>query len=240
MTLLEIKTAAASYLDRTLTELNVNGQDLGLIALNTVRRRAELAWDFEFTRKLATVSVDGVTGGSLDAAVLYGTATPVEIKTIIEVGLFDDFGNLRPVEWTTVSESLERQRIENMRDVPRYPTDAWAETYPAGLGRFAFTGSTVYRFPKDSTATFLLGMEIYAATADWTGPQLNSVIAPWTTHGSPFLLWATVVELNQLFKHFVFRQEGNLPPPQAQADAGLEAFKQWDTFRFEQSRRHGR
>lgn len=240
MTLREIKNAAASYLDREELDLNVNGLDLGLVAMNTVRREAEAVWDFEFQRRLVTVSVNGVTGGSLDSAVLYGTATSAEIKTVIDVGLFDEQGNLRPVEWTTVAESLERQRSENPFGSNLYLTDGEAESGPCGTGRFDFVGSTVYRFPKVSNATYTLGMEVYAGTTDWVASDLNSTVAPWTTFGAPFLLWATVVELNHLFKAFVPRQEGNLPPPTQRAAAALDAFRQWDTSRFEQSRRHGR
>lgn len=344
-TILEIKTAIASYFEVSLSDLTVNGQDLALLALNQVRRNAELNHDFEFQRKLATVSVDGVTGGSLEAAVLYGTATACNIKSVIDMGLFDDELNLRPVEWTTVSESLERQRIENPRTVPRYPSDGWARSGPVGQGRFALSGTSIYRFPKDDTSTFSLGLEVYAFSDDWardtetivvtggtgvtgvnttyypygtyaTGSQpktlwlslpngaststvyaihygandtgfwlttisdvgvnngsnkhywattddfisgartssagtftgtptathnvSNNTSDIWTTYATQYLQWGAIVHLNHLFKHFVFRQEGNLPPPEKLRDEGLEAFKSWDAFRYEQNRRHGR
>lgn len=48
-------------------------------------------------------------------------------------------------------------------------------------------------------------------------------------HGSDYLQWATIVELNHLLKTFVARQEGNLEPPIRLRDEALEALIRWDT-----------
>jgi hypothetical protein len=60
----------------------------------------------------------------------------------------------------------------------------------------------------------------------------------WLTKGSQYLLWGGIVEVNHLCKEFVFRQEGNLPPPEKLRDNALENFRQWDAFRYEENRRH--
>lgn len=244
MTLLEIKTTAANYLDTTVADLTVNGIDLFLVAVNQVRRQAELLHNFEFSRSLVTVFVDGVTGGSLNDTLFFGTDSPAEIKAVIEVGLFDNNNNFLPVEWTTVAESLERQRNNNpfyLARSTRYPTDGDLLS-PEGLPRFTFAGDKIYRFPKCQGETFALGIEAYIFHEDWTGAQIADELyedSPWTTKGSQYLLWQSIIHLNHLLKEFVFRQEGNLAPPQALADAGLEAFRQWDIFKLEQFRRHG-
>jgi len=168
MTLYDIKVAVATYFKTTVADLTQNGQDLFLVAANHVRRQAELSHDFEFSRKLVTLTVDGEVGGSLENAVVYGTTTDVNIKTVIEAGLFDGDGNLRPVEWTTVAEGLERQRLDNPHSAPRYPTDGWYESGPIGFGRFELAGSSVYRFPKDADHDFTLGLEVYSMADDWT------------------------------------------------------------------------
>ncbi len=242
MTLLDIETSIATYFELAngTADLIVNQQDIALVALNQVRRQAELLHDFEFSRKLVTVSVNGVTGGSLEDAVLYSDGTTeVDIKSVIECGLFDDEGNLCPVEWTTVSESLERQRMENRWEAPRYLTDDWYTSGPKGGARFVFTGSDVFRFPKDTTTTFTLGLEVYSMQSEWTA-MTGTPADIWTTYGAQYLLWGAIVQLNHLFKHFVFRQEGNLPPPEKLRDEGLQAFIAWDSFRYEQNRRHSR
>lgn len=353
MTLLEIKTAVVNYFSSTtlmssgsplaLGDLTQNSQDLFLVAANQVRRTQEMSYDYEFTRKLATLTVNGVTGGVLSNAVAYGTSTPIQIKSIIEVGMFDSVGNLRPVTWTTVAESLERQRTNNKGGLfSRYPTDADLHSTARGEGRFDFAGSTVFRWPKDTTNNYSIGMEVYSVSDDWgvndlavatiavvgvtgvtgvndtyyqhgtlngfpfyinvadsgtppavpyfiwnngttwiispgdqvtltptnylsltstsqspvgsytghgtftgtsilaLGVDITSTSNIWTTYGSQYLQWAVIIQLNHLFKSYVFRQEGNLPPPEKLAAEGLDAFREWDTGRFETFRRHGR
>lgn len=342
MTILEIKTAVANYFEVPIGDLTVNGQDLGLLALNQVRRQAELGHDFEFQRRLVTVNVDGVTGGNLESAVLYSDGvTPVDVKTVVEIGLFDAHGNLRPVEWTTVAESLERQRAEE-----RFGQTTWRESdellsgEPAGVPRrFAISGSGIFHFPKSTVdTTYALGLEVYGFSPDWTSAAPSVVLSgetnggsfvngaytegyldgtrvfyrkvtslafylmwpyggdwfvtlpesfyntsatqrltlspaadpespagtytitgglfagtpvvtysagtsasdTWTNYAAQYLQWGAIVQLNHLFKHFVFRQEGNLPPPEKLRDEGLQAFKDWDASRYEQNRRHNR
>lgn len=239
MTLTEIKAQAAALLDVTAADFTINGADVWLVAANQVRRRLELLHDFEFSRKLVSVSVNGVTGGDLTTAVLYGTATAVSVKSVIDVGLFDDDGNLRPAEWTTVAESLERQRQDNRFTVPRYPSDNWFDNAPMGVGRFDFSGDKIYRFPLDSENNFTLGLEVYAFNGDWATLAATNV-SPWTTIADEYLTWATVLYLNTRFKEFVPREQGNLSPPTNFEQNAVEALRQWDIFRFEGARRHNR
>lgn len=243
MNLREIEVAAARYLEKDVDALTQDGIDLGLVALNNIRQTAELQNDFNFTRKLLAVSVDGVTGGSLDTAVEYGTTTPViSVKTVVDVGTFDVDGNFIPVDWTTVAQSLDIQRQDNAYRAFRYPTDAQSL---CGQKRFVFSGQKLYVFPRTPNTVFNVGIEAYTFTPDW-GPDdvkcdtANGYVGPWTQKGSQYLLWSTIIHLNHLFKGFVFRQEGNLPPPQTIADAGLAALMTWDIFQYEQFRRHSR
>lgn len=338
MTLLALRSAMAAYLQKTVPDLTVNGVDLSLLALNNVRRRAEMLHDFEFSRKQVTVTLDGLDGGTLDDVIQEGS--PVcEIKTVIECGIYDDSWNVHPVEWTTVAESLERQRQLKPGFPVRYPTDGNATTdgYAVGLQRVAFCGNDVWCVPRMKPGLFDLEIEAYTFSPDWTATSdsvvvsgvlggvamngsywpygiynqrvlyLNFLSTPpavidaiwyvpgewkitpvtdigkatsalvnyqsmaattmmpsgtytghgavsgqgivtaspgsdmsdvWLTKGSQYLQWAGIVEVNHLAKEFVFRQEGNLPPPQDLADAALETFREWDSFRYEQDRRH--
>jgi hypothetical protein len=241
MTLNDIRTAAAAYLHRTVLDFTINGVDLSLFALNQVRQAAELQNDFNFTRKLVKLDVDGSIGGSLSDAVDYYSLAPAEVKTIIDVGQFDGDGNLRPVEWTTVAAGLDRQRSESPQYLFRYPTDGQA-SFAGGMPRFVFSGDMVYLFPKrPNEATLIpIGLEAYTFTQDWVEADLNTRAEPWGTKGSQYLLWGLVIHLNQVFKDFVFRQEGNLPPPQTLADQGLSSLITWDIYKYEQFRRHNR
>ena len=95
----------AAYLQKTVPDLTINGADLSLLALNNVRRTAEMLHDFEFSRKHVTVTVDAFSGGTLDDAIQEGSPS-CDVKTVIECGIYDDNFNLHPVEWTTVAESI--------------------------------------------------------------------------------------------------------------------------------------
>lgn len=179
MTIYQIEKAAAAMLSHpaapiTANDFVVDGQDLALMFLNQIRLQAEMAHDFNFQRKLLTLSVDVVTGGSLDSAVIYGTDTSVDIKTIVDIGTFDMNGNFRPAVWTTAEESQVRQRQENPFDFIRYPTDAQAQTWPGGQRRFVLANNNIWLYPRsqaNDTGTVVAGIEAYCHQADWTGAQ---------------------------------------------------------------------
>lgn len=176
MTILEIKTAVASYLNRTLSDLVVNGQDLALEALNQVRLAAELSHDFNFNRKLLTLNVDSVTGGSLDDAVIVDTATTVDLKTIIDIGEFDQYGNFIPVCWTTRENSQEQQRQENPYRGIRYPSDGQITSLPMGQRRYVLAGDDLFYYPKPETsATLAVGIDAYVCSSDWEANQTVAV-----------------------------------------------------------------
>jgi hypothetical protein len=333
VTITEILTGAAAYHKKVLADLTVNSLNLGIVAANQVRLNAELAHDFNFQRKLLTLDVDSVAGGSLDDAVIYDTTTEVAIKTILDIGQVDEDGNFIPVEWTTVEEGLERQRATNTHEYVRYANNEPWQSSPSGQRRFTIMNNRLYSWPKTETSeTLSVQIEAYIFSGDWqTGATMtvasatgggstgngtysytgthngfnyythsdgvfvcyfdgdewiiaNSLVSTtnsyaitatgaagpagtytgqgtftgtptvtvsgattepvdsviWTSHGQKFLFWGIILELNHYFKTFVGRTEGNLAPPQAQMDLALEAFKQWDVYKYEQSRRHGR
>jgi hypothetical protein len=342
MTLLELRSTLAAYLQKTLPALTVNGVDLSILALNQVRREAEMLHDFEFSRRHVTITIDAIDGGTMLDAILEGSPA-CDVKSVIECGVYDDDFNVHPVEWTTVAESLERQRQIKPGFGPRYPADWEATTgyYDVGLQRIAICGDDIWMVPKGGAHKLIdLEFEVYAFTPDWSATSdsvlfkemagavvlnqdtywpygiynarpfyLNFLSGPpsvmkalwyslaggqwrvsavtdvgkepptlvnyqsmnataqlpggsyvghgtlsnagiaevtngsaltdiWLKHGAQYLLWAGVTQVNHLCKEFVFRQEGNLPPPEKLAEVSLENFRQWDAFKYEQDRRH--
>lgn len=345
MTILEILTEAASYHHKTLADLTIAGQDVGLAALNRARKRAELQHDFNFNRKMLTLAVNTVTGGSLDNAVLQGTSTHLEVKTILDIGTFDTDSNFIPQEWTTTEEGYERQREDNRFQGLRYPTDGEFLSEPLGGRRFTLTNNTLATWPKAEVAeTLTVGIDAFVFSTDFlgtshlnvsgvtgvtdfnddyyfvgywgrkpffmntdpenktspiggvlrllwsdganwylsTGNDLNNggitnyahivstaatpvglTLTPhgtvtgtpfvsaffddyssnvdiWLAHGSEYLLWTVVDTLNRYFKTYVPRQEGNIGSPTDLAQQGLASFLEWDNFKYEAFRRHGR
>ena len=344
MTLLQLRSMMAAYLQKSVPDLMINGADLSLLALNNVRRTAEMLHDFEFTSE----ACDGDDGrderGDAWMMRCWRAVPTCEVKSVIECGIYDDEFNMQPVEWTTVAESIERQRQMKPGFGPRYPTD-WEATTRSGGGlngqRIAFVGNDIWCVPTMPGGTFDLELEVYTFQQDWTSTSdsviveqltnptgangsywpygiynqrplyINILYGPpaalyviwwdgvgewrvtpmadlgkptvtnymgmtaqamvpggayvmhgswtatasagiavvemmpgsdtsdvWLTKGAQYLMWAGIVEVNHLAKEFVFRQEGNLPPPEKLAETALETFRQWDAFKYEQSRRH--
>lgn len=201
MTILEIKTAAAALLSDsgqpiTVADFTVGGQDVALLLLNQIRLQAEMLHDFNFQRKLLTMNVDSVAGGSLLTAVIKGTATTVDVKTVIEIGDFDLYGNFRPIEWTTAEEGQERMREENPYYGFRYPDDGQAVSWPLGRRRFVLRGDTIETWPttQDPAQTLPIGIEAYIFSSDWTvnsntvtiagGTGVTGVNTTYYRHGS--------------------------------------------------------
>jgi len=170
MTLLQLRSMMAAYLQKSVPDLTINGADLSLLALNNVRRQAEMLHDFEFSRKHVTVTVDGMSGGTLEDAIQEGSPS-CEVKSVIECGIYDDNFNVHPVEWTTVSESIERQRQMKPGFGPRYPSDGEATTAGRGfdLQRIAFCGNDIWCVPTMERGQFFdLELEVYTFQQDWT------------------------------------------------------------------------
>ena len=165
----------AAYLQKSVPDLTINGADLSLLALNNVRRTAEMLHDFEFSRRHVTVTVDAFSGGTLDDAIQEGSPS-CDVKSVIECGVYDDKFNVHPVEWTTVAESIERQRMMKPGFGPRYPTEGEATTgfYGMDLPRIAFVGNDIWCVPTGQRGEeFDLELEVYAFQQDWTSPAIR-------------------------------------------------------------------
>lgn len=170
-TILELKSTIAGILGVTVADFTVNGIDFGLTALNAVRLHAEQGNDFEFQRKTLSLSVNTLTGGSLDDAVIQGTSTSATIKTLIDVGQADTNGNFVPLEWTTRAESHERTRGENRYGsrALRYPSDADYQVYVGGRRRVMFDGSRVSLFPMGTVSENVTVLfDCYVYSSDFT------------------------------------------------------------------------
>lgn len=185
MILSDLYNAQAAILGVTPADLTVNGLNLGLMAGNAVRLQAEQFNDFEFQRKTVSLSVDTITGGSLVNAVIYGTATSADVKTVLDVTQLDRNGNEIPLEWTTRAESLERIRDDTRVIRPRYPTDG---EYYSGLGnrarRVIFSGDSVLLFPlaevNSTSESLTLLLETYCYSSDWLATSNTVTVAGGT------------------------------------------------------------
>lgn len=101
MTLAKLKKRCAALLNVASSAFTVDSEDIFLGAANNAKTNAQLLHNFEASRVLATLSIDGVTGGSLASAVVAGntnetltvtgTLSPNAIGTYIRQGEFSGY-----------------------------------------------------------------------------------------------------------------------------------------------------
>lgn len=228
MTYTQIKEQVATYFEKTTSEItNVGGIDAFNLAINFARLQAEQIHDFSWERKLCSIVVSPSAGGSLESAVLYGTSTVVKIKRVIEVGHVVN-NHLWPITWTTSERRLHNLRIKAQLIAPE--ADLTSLDTSNENAQLLFTGNSCRIFPTQ-TANVTLGIEAFVHASDWPANQVAE--DSWLFYGGEYLLWATIVHLNHRFKHFVNRQEGNLPPPSSMSDAALLALRATDAYRMD-------
>lgn len=95
MTITQLETQIATYLGRdTVADLVQNGQDIGLYALNSARRRAEQAHDFKLSELNCFLSI-GANGASVansyvnSSVAVTGTLSPNVVGTWALAGTFN-------------------------------------------------------------------------------------------------------------------------------------------------------
>lgn len=101
MNLANLKSVCAAYHDVAVADLTKLSIDLFLVAANNIRRNKELLHNFEYSRCVATLDVNGVLGGSIDDAVIAatgatavtvtGTLSPDATGTYIRTGNFGGY-----------------------------------------------------------------------------------------------------------------------------------------------------
>lgn len=331
-----LKAVCAAYHKKTAADLTVNSVDLFLVALNNVRHSAEQRHNFEHSRCVATIDIDGVEGAdisdaeitgsvgdtctvtgsltpnatgtynyvgvkingrnffvrstgtyglawtisdnywniytlnnspefvtqidgwifqstSLNPAGTYaannttgtatvansGTASFSGLKEIIAVSRQRPDGTYIPLDFARADIPIERDRTElefedSLFPYVRYPSDADIRT-GGSSSSIVQRGSKLEIYPhfNDDTATPLsCRLEAIGWLPDYTASSLLVSTAPdyFFEHGAQYLQWAVIIELNQYFKTFVPRQEGNLGEPATKMADAWRDFLIWDSY----------
>lgn len=241
MNLMELLSVCAAYHGVELSDLIKESVNLGVIAANNARKKAEKLNDFVLAECTATLDIDGVNGGDLGVAVIAPTGVFSGVKTIRSVSGLRSGGDFVPLDFTTASISIERDRTEielntdGFRNT-RYPSDAQFEAY-IGFSGIVQRGNFLYRFPRFLTGTstpLTVYAECYGWLNDYTKEQAAEPNAEpqdfFLEHGFEYLQWAIIIELNYLFKTFVPRQEGNLTSPDRMLEQAWRDLLLWDSF----------
>jgi hypothetical protein len=241
MTVGQIKKSIANKLQKDVCDFTINEVDELLVAMNNARLFAEQTHDFEKSKKLVELTISSPQGTDLSQALLWGTTTPVKVKSILNVCIAGDDGSLRPIDFrkrdTVLAEMRKVRRVGAQYFMGRYPPD-WTTLENAtdfSVREVMQYANTVLMRPmlQSGTGSLKLVMEAYTWYDDYTHVALYEDF--FTQVGFNYLIWQGIVEGNHLFKEFVFRQEGNLPPPEKMADKYLNALIVHDLYQVDQN-----
>jgi hypothetical protein len=227
MTLADLKGKVAGYLGLSVAgdtaKYTLNSVDLLLEGINAAKRRAQRLHDFELAKCSADLSVAVATGGSLANAKLHGTNTAVTVKKVLDA-FFPVNGSARPVRFvgreSQVKDSAERYSTLSVQESPAWTfTDPWVVQF----------GDTLQLYPQSQTVWGGATITLYLDVVQWLPDYSGSVTSDFfLTYGSEYLFWQAVCECNHLVKEFVYRQEGNLTPPEKQAENAWLDLLNWN------------
>jgi hypothetical protein len=241
--LASLKVTCAAYLRRATSEMTVDTVDLFLVAANAARVRAEKMHNFEYSRIVATIVIDGNNGGAFSDAVITSADSDaiVSVKEITALRRLRPNGSYIPLDFTRADIPIERERTElefsdNLWPTFRYPSDA--DLRARGTASTVIQrGRKLFIYPGfiDSVDNQVsLTIEGYGWLANYG--SIGVVTEPedfMVEFGLDYLKWAIICELNKMFGTFVPRQEGNLPEPVKERDDAFRELVIWDSYQVD-------
>lgn len=238
MTVGELKSVIAGYLQKSPSFFAINSVDLLLLALNNARKNAELLHDFNSNTVVAEVTISPSVGGLLSSAVLRGTATAVNLKEYVTFYRVTDNGDIPLYHHGKKTVAVwTKERIRNARgrflasDI-RYPDDASLRIVRDGPEEVYLHGDQIQVTPTIDTA-FQMAIDGIAWMPEYTGDTDRDWM---TTYGHEYLMWAACCELNYLTLTWTPNLDGNLGPPIRMKEQALERLVNWDAMQVEQGR----
>lgn len=235
--LASLKTICAAMLDIPEASFTVNSLDLFLVAANNARKKAEKVHNFENTRVVLDVTISDGTGGDLDTAtVVQGIATN-GVKEVISVSTNRSAQGYYPLAFSRADIPMEADRYRgelgwnNEYDL-RYPSDRDV-LLCRDLQTIIQRGRKIFIYPDVGTLStaVVFRLEAYGWLENYGSIGLVTEPEDFIVeHGSEYLQWSIVSQLNFVFKNFVLRQEGTIASPEKQADEALQALILWDSY----------
>lgn len=234
-TVAQIKDVIYGYLQKTTTlekaELTVGSMDLVLVALNNAREFAEMAHDWSFAEvecfvttssRTLSPSTNTVWDAVWTTATLVGTSTSVSVRAWRDWALYFE-GTRKPLDVNTRRGLLDREMEQKRKGKVRYQGATDTLIRP-GKVEVVISGSRVSLVPAVTEATVLY-FDGYQWLDDYDSDSDTDF---FIKHGSQYMLWSALCELNKLVKQWVPRQEGNLSEPTKERDTALEALIRHD------------
>jgi hypothetical protein len=219
----DLRKAVAAYMNREASAFIVDGADNLNRAINNAKNFCQRSIDFEYARAFATVAnVSLTTGGSLDNAVLYGTATAVVVKSIEQPYFALTAGGEFPVSMISRADWAKRQQrrfanVESLRS-GEVPTSA---NHTIGIVQY---GKTIYVVPADTAffgaSTTNVHMDIIQWIPDFSDVAGTSFLLD---HCFDFLQFRSIYELN-----FFLKEDQRVPVSKSALDEVWNNVVQWN------------
>lgn len=192
--------------------------------------------------------VAGVDGSYTASGANTGVATVVlsasgfnGIKEIVAISGLRNSVEFVPLDFTSTATSIERDRYElelsnEFWPSNRYPSDAQFLNRSGSASLVQRAGS-IYHFPRVAS-TSDEPLHVYIEAYGWLNDYTDDMLADETgdaqdfllEHGFRYLQWDVILELNTVFQTFVFRQEGNVGPPEKQKEKAWQELILWDSY----------
>ena len=223
----ELQLKVAKYVMVDSVGITAVPANLSLVikqAINAARKWAERDHDFDCYRTTVR-GVVPVTGAGLDwqgsLTGFYDSPTTYKLKIIEQVYLVGNDDGLFPIRH--FNKKVHSQKV---MDEPDYGGE---ETEAARLGyrtQGLVHGKRLFLTPMGDQ-----NVNVALDGVAWASDYSADGDTDWIMdHGSDFLFWRAVVEVNHATKIYVYRQEGNLQPPEKMADLAYATLVQLDSY----------
>jgi hypothetical protein len=198
-------------------------------AVNAARKWAEQDHDFDCNRQ-TVIGVVPANGGLLWKAALadkYDAEVDHKLKVVENVYLRHTNGDV-PIRFMR-----KKGVAQDVLETPSYGVDESGsdlrDANECGRTLAYFHGDRMFLAPSNT-----VNVDVTLDGIVWSADYSDEDDEDWfLEHGHNFLFWQSVVELNHLTKQFVYRQEGNVMPPENQAKLAYQTLVKLDDYMIE-------
>lgn len=210
-------------------------ETLCLLALNNARKFAELKHDWRHSQVRGRVTVPSEGKVALSSVTdYYDALVTFDLKAVTGVYKEDsETGLLTP--WPLVTNKALAQEVTDLNDRVngydedyRYRKDLTTDQ-DARRTQVVVRGDYLHLDPGSSESVSLV-VDGYRWMADYTADADTDF---FVLHGTTFMMYSAMCEVNHLIKAFVPRTEGNLPPPTRERDEQFGVLLDWDNYSVE-------
>jgi hypothetical protein len=203
-----------------------------LLAINNARKFAEMKHDWRLCEVRVRATVPAGSRVAMTELVDYwDDQVEHNLRALSNAYLENtETGVLHPIEIQTAKSLASRVKdvddAQTMYDAQlRYPGDLPDEEY-ISRSTLVVHGDYMY-FQRKLTSESNIVIDGYRWLPDYESDEDTDF---FVTKGTGYLLWASMVEANHLFKSFVQRQEGNIAPPVKERDDALQVLIDNDSY----------